>query len=128
MAFVYFMSKYDITYAQMRFQLKVIAIAVPLFCVLILLGISIPRYGITTPLLLSGLLVFGTFTVIFLAGSFHYAQRLTTSGQQGAEPDGGTRRGTGAGGDSAYTGGLAAGKGVIHHRGHRDTENSKDEG
>jgi hypothetical protein len=76
LALAYFKRRWTITYGQMRFQLKAIAIAVPLSCILIVLAISIPRYGVTPLVLGSALLIFGSFTTIFLAGSFYFARRL----------------------------------------------------
>ncbi len=78
----YFARRYDVSYKDMRFPMKVLAGGVPAACIAIVLLISIPKYGVTAPLLLTATLIFGCFSVMFLAGSFHFARKLTVEGQQ----------------------------------------------
>jgi hypothetical protein len=77
LALRYFRNRFDITYSQMREPMTVLAVAVPALCVLTVFLVSIPKYGVTQLLTVSAALIFGTFTLLFIAGSFHFARKLT---------------------------------------------------
>jgi hypothetical protein len=49
----YFARTYAITYSHFAFQLKALAAGVPLTCIAVVLGISIPKYGVSLGLILT---------------------------------------------------------------------------
>ena len=72
----YFHNRFDVTYNQIRKQMKILAAGVPSSCVLIVFLISIPKYGITTPLIINSLVIFGSFSILFISGCFYFAKKL----------------------------------------------------
>jgi hypothetical protein len=61
----------------MRRPLMVLAAGIPVSCVLMVVFISVPKYGATSWELLNALLIFGSFGVLFVAVSFYFAKKLT---------------------------------------------------
>lgn len=78
----YFRRNLPITYEQMRVPMIVMGGCIAVCPVLLAAGIGLWRYGPTLPMILTAMLILGVFIVCFLAGSFHFAKKLTTVANQ----------------------------------------------
>ena len=72
----YFRRRFSIAYEDMRRPLRVIGFATTGLLVLLSMVIALFRYGPTSAMLLTSLVVFGAFAACFLMGSFHFARKL----------------------------------------------------
>ncbi len=82
----YFRRRISVNYTRFRRSLIVTGGIIAALPVALGIAIAISKYGPTLPMMLTASLIFGTFIICFLAGSFHFAQKL--EGQANTPPEG----------------------------------------